>query len=110
MESGNVPPAPRPGEGAGEGKPVRTGVGETSVACGVGGSPNAPGGTVVDIAGDDDAEVPRNGVVGRLGMGVGVDVDVDGEEEGGGGNGDRVRRPWGTSMGEGDDNCCANGE
>jgi len=91
MESGNVPPAPRPREDAGGGMPGRTGVGETSVACGVGGSPSAPGGTVVDIAGDDDAEVPRDGVEGRLG--IDADVDVDGEEEDGGGNGDRARRP-----------------
>ena len=91
MESGNVPPAPRPREDAVEDTPARTGVGEASVACCVWGSPNAAGGTVVVVAGDDDAEVPRNGVDGRLGMSV--DVDVDGEEEDGGGNGDRVRRP-----------------
>ena len=91
MESGNVPPAPRPREDAG-GRTPRAGVGETSVACCVGGSPNAPGGTVADNAGDDDAEVgvPRDGVEGRLG--IDADVDVDGEEEDGGGNGDRVRR------------------
>lgn len=87
MESGNVPPAPRPREDAAGGTPERAGVGEASVACCVGGSPKAPGGTVVDVAGDDDAEVPRDGVEGRLG------TDVDGEEEDGGGNGDRVRRP-----------------
>lgn len=91
IESGNVPPAPRPREDPGEGTPGRAGVGETSVACGVEGNPKAPGGTVVDIAGDDDADVPRDGVVGRLG--IDADVDVDGEEEDGGGNGDRVRRP-----------------
>jgi hypothetical protein len=91
MESGNVPPAPRPREGASEGAPARIGVGETSVSCGVGGCPNAPEGTAVDVAGDDDAEVPRDGVEGRLG--TDADVDVDGEEEDGGGNGDRVRRP-----------------
>ena len=92
MESGNVPPAPCPREDAGGRTPGRTGVGEASVACGVEGSPNAPGGTVVDIAGDDDAEVPREGVEGRLG--TNADVDADGEEEeDGGGNGDRVRRP-----------------
>jgi len=90
MESGNVPPAPRPREDAGGSTPGRTGVGETSVACCVRGSPSAPGGTVVDVAGDDDAEVPRDGVEGRLG--IDADVDVDGEEEDGGGNGDRVRR------------------
>lgn len=90
MESGNVPPAPRPREDVGGSTPGRIGVGETSVACGVGGSPNA-GGTVDDVAGDDDAEVPRDGVEGRLD--IDADVDVDGEEEDGGGNGDRVRRP-----------------
>ena len=57
----------------------------------MGGSPNAPGGTGVDVAGDDDAEVPRDGVEGRLG--IDADVDVDGVEEDGGGNGDRARRP-----------------
>jgi hypothetical protein len=107
MESGNVPPAPRPREDVGGGTPWRTGVGETSVACCVGGSPNPPEGTLVNVAGDDDAGVPRDGVEGRLG--IDADVDVDGEEEGGG-NGDRVRRPWGVSTGEGDDNCCIDGE
>jgi hypothetical protein len=84
MESCNIPPAPRPREDAGGGIPGRTGVGETSVACCV-------EGTVMDVAGDDDAEFPRDGVEGRLGMDA--DVDVDGEDEDGGGNGDRVRRP-----------------
>ena len=84
MESGNVPPAPLPREDTDGGTPERTGVGEASAA-------NAPGGTDVDVAGDDDAEAPRDGVGGRLGMDA--DMDVDGEEEDGGGNGDRVRRP-----------------
>jgi len=91
MESGNVPPAPRPREEAGGSTPARTGVGEAGVVCCVGGSPNPPGGAIVDVAGDDDAEVPRDGVEGRLG--IDTDVDVDGVEEGGGGNGDRARRP-----------------
>jgi hypothetical protein len=76
-------------------------VGETSVVCCVGSNPKDPAGTVVD-ADVDDAEVPRDGVDGRLGI---VEVaDADGVAEGGGGkNGDRVRRPRGASMGEGDD-------
>jgi hypothetical protein len=84
-------------------------VGETGIACCVGGSPNDPAGTVVDADGVDDAEDPRDGVEGRLG--TNADVDVDGEEEvGGGKNGDRARRPRGASTGEGDDNCCVDGE
>jgi hypothetical protein len=68
MGSGNAPP--RGGVCAGEGRPTRTGTGETSAGCVV-----AELGTsdVVDV----DAEVPRDwvvrdGVVGRLG------VDTDG--------------------------------
>jgi len=95
-----VPPRPR--EGAGEGAPARTGVGETSVACRVG-SPNDPAGTVVNVD-DDDAEVPRDGVEGRLGIDAAAGAG-GAEEEGGGKNGDRVRRPRGASMGEGDDDC-----
>ena len=84
MESGN---APRPREGAGDGAPERTGVGETSVACCVG----SPDGSV-SVVDDDDAEVLRDGVVGRLG--IDAEVDVDGEEEEAGGKyGDRARRP-----------------
>lgn len=99
---------PLPTEGAGEGAPERTGVGETSVACCVGGSPNDPAGTIVDV--DVDAKVPRDdGVVGRLG--VDTVAGVDGEaEEGGGGNGDRERRPRGARTGGGVDNCCLDGE
>ena len=94
---------PLPTEGAGEGAPERTGVGETSVACSVGVSPNGPAGTIVDV--DVDAEVPRDdGVVGRLG--IDAVAGVDGEEEEGGGNGDRERRPRGVRTGGGVDNCC----
>lgn len=107
MDCGNVPPRPR--EGGSEGAPACMGVGEASVACCVAGSPNDPVGTVVDVDGVDDAEDPRDGVEGRLG--IGVDVDVDGEEEEGGGkNGDFARRPRGASTGEGDGKCCVDGE
>jgi hypothetical protein len=98
---------PRPTEGDGDGALACTGVGETSVACGVGGGPNEPAGTIgVDV----DVEVPRDdGVVGRLG--TGAVADADGEEaEGGGKNGDRARRPRGARTGEGDDSCCLDGE
>lgn len=93
MVGGNAPP--RGGVCAGEGRPTRTGTGETSAGCVV-----AELGTsdVVDV----DAEVPRDGVrrdgvVGRLG------VDAEG-----GGYGERVRRPMeAESMGDCD---CPDGE
>ena len=91
--SGNAPP--RGGVCAGEGRPARTGTGETSAGCVV-----AELGTS-DVV-DADAEVPRDGarrdgVVGRLG------VDAEG-----GGYGERVRRPTeAESMGDCD---CPDGE
>ena len=92
IASGNAPP--RGGVCAGEGRPTRTGTGETSAGCVV-----AELGTsdVVDV----DAEVPRDGVrrdgvVGRLGV------------DEGGGYGERVRRPTeAESMGDCD---CPDGE
>ena len=91
--SGNAPP--RGGVCAGEGRPTRTGTGETSAGCVV---EKLGTSDVVDV----DAEVPRDGlmsdgVVGRLG------VDADG-----GGYGERARRPTeAESMGDCD---CPDGE
>jgi len=94
MESGNVPP--REDVSAGEGRPARTGMGETSPDWTVaeGGASDGPAAVGVGVAPRE--EVKAEGVPGRLG------VDAEG-----GGSGERVRRPMEAGIGVGD---CADGE